>query len=148
MDPDLYDPTTLDPDQLDVNGLPLGGGSTASSFDPAPFTGYDPTESTFPVVFSDPGSNSGGSITPSQGASGAGGSGFGTFLGQLAGSFTKVFMGAGTPQQAAYGKTATGSPCVVGTAGCAAIAPGASSNTTLLVLVGVGALVLIIALRK
>lgn len=107
-----------------------------------------------PDYFPDPGAFSGGSVTASNGgtAQTGGGSGFGTFLagfGTFAGQFLRgagIVNGAptGTPQ----GRTVTGAPCVMGTAGCSVVGPTAAMNqTTMMVLIAVGAIVLIVALR-
>jgi hypothetical protein len=104
-----------------------------------------------PDYFPDPGAQSGGSVTSSNGgtAQTGGGSGFGTFLSGL-GTFAGQFLrGAGivngSPTGTPQGRTAAGAPCVLGTLGCSVPAP--AQNSTMLVLVAVGAIVLIVALR-
>ncbi len=147
MDPTQFDPTLVDPSQVDINNLPISSGIDPSTLvDPSSL--YVPPDSSYPVVFSDPGASSGGSITPSAGSSAPGGSGFGTFLGSLGASFARAFTGPSYGANTQVGRTATGTPCTLGTAGCGAVVPGASGNTTLLVLVALGALVVVIALRK
>lgn len=106
-----------------------------------------------PNYFPDPGAQSGGSVTASQGgtAQTGGGSGFGTFLaglGNFAGQFVRSAGIINGPTGTPAGRTVTGAPCVLGTAGCSVASPAASTNqTTMMVLVAVGAIVLIVALR-
>jgi hypothetical protein len=107
-----------------------------------------------PDYFPDPGAQSGGSVTASNGGTAitGGGSGFGTFLsgfGNFAGQFLRgAGIVNGSPgTQSPQGRTITGAPCTLGTAGCSSVGAAGSNQTTMIVLVAVGAVILIVALR-
>lgn len=143
MDTQVYDPE-LDlyvPAQDD-----LGAVNDLVSYQP------DQYSNTGGAIYADPGASTAGSINPPSTPTAApGGSGFGTFLGSVFGAFTKA-SGVLGAQASTQGRTASGAPCALGTVGCAPVTSAASvasgQNVTMLILVGVGALVLIIALRK
>lgn len=151
------DPYISSVDGYDPNGYgidPMSGDTVGNDptlgLESDPFSGD--TLGNIPAAgyYPDPGAQSGGSVTVSNGGTAAagGGSGFGTFLtslGSFAGGLLRGSGVVGGVQPPLNGRTVTGVPCALGSAGCTTAA--ASTQTTMMVLVGVGAIVLVIMLR-
>ena len=144
------DPTV--DDSMDVYDLPLGGGTADSSFDSVYSADGDTIVDPVAQANGTPGdapAPAAGSIIPPSSTSAAGGSGAGTWLSGLASLATagaSIFKAVNGPT--VYGVNTAGQSCTLGTAGCNPVSASSSSQTTMLIMVGLGALVLIIVLRK